>query len=136
MTTQKRARELGMHRDITRRDFINGIAISALGAGAPRAFARTSHSADYYPPSLTGLRGSHAGSFEVAHGLRDSGFDSFPRLDVNTGEAYALMSWADSLSAALRPRTRMQEQRRTRIRQSMKHTEPCTICPGRAIRID
>jgi spermidine dehydrogenase len=25
----------------------------------------------YYPPALTGLRGSHAGSFEVAHALRD-----------------------------------------------------------------
>jgi spermidine dehydrogenase len=27
----------------------------------------------YYPPSLTGLRGSHPGSFEVAHALRDAG---------------------------------------------------------------
>ena len=25
----------------------------------------------YYPPALTGLRGSHEGSFEVAHGFRD-----------------------------------------------------------------
>ncbi|CAN0502308.1 unnamed protein product, partial [Discosporangium mesarthrocarpum] len=27
--------------------------------------------ADYYPPTLQGMRGSHAGSFEVAHGMRD-----------------------------------------------------------------
>jgi len=25
----------------------------------------------YYPPALTGMRGSHPGSFEAAHGLRD-----------------------------------------------------------------
>ena len=27
------------------------------------------HSSSYYPPTLTGMRGSHAGSFEVAHAL-------------------------------------------------------------------
>jgi hypothetical protein len=26
---------------------------------------------NYYPPAKTGLRGSHVGSFEVAHSLRD-----------------------------------------------------------------
>ena len=31
-------------------------------------------SPDYYPPALTGLRGSHPGSFEAAHSLRDGTF--------------------------------------------------------------
>jgi spermidine dehydrogenase len=98
MTTKKRARELGMHRDITRRDFINGIAISLLGASTPRVFARAPLPADYYPPSLTGLRGSHAGSFEVAHGLRGGGLHNFPRLDSDTGEAYDLVVVGGGLS--------------------------------------
>jgi len=64
---------------ITRRDFLNGAAL-ALAAGAtlsPRdllaldelAAAPSRRSPDYYPPVLTGLRGSHDGSFEVAHAL-------------------------------------------------------------------
>src|SRR5215470_8901052 len=68
---------LGMDRKITRRDFINGI--SALAAGAlllPRIAAAQEFAPEqapsYYPPALTGLRGDHAGSFEVAHEMRDS----------------------------------------------------------------
>lgn len=54
---------------ITRRDFLNGLAVSAL---APGAAARSEPSpVSAYPPSLTGLRGSHPGSFEMAHALRD-----------------------------------------------------------------
>ena len=69
-----------MARNITRRDFLNGAAI-ALAAGAtlsPRellaleagaAPPRSPIGKDYYPPTLTGMRGSHDGSFEVAHAL-------------------------------------------------------------------
>ena len=80
-----------MYRNISRRDFINGVAISVLGAGVPQALARQVLPADYYPPSLTGLRGSHAGSFEAAHAVRDGAYASFPRLDADTGEAYDLV---------------------------------------------
>jgi len=62
---------------ITRRDFLNGIAIGAgtsllapadlFGQIAP------SESFVYYPPTLTGLRGNHDGSFEVAHALAWNG---------------------------------------------------------------
>jgi spermidine dehydrogenase len=67
-----------MDRPISRRDFLNGVRIAATGAvvgsrdwlqalGALAAQEGT----DYYPPSLTGLRGSHDGSWETAHQLRD-----------------------------------------------------------------
>ena len=53
---------------ITRRDFVNG---SLLAAGASllsnEAVARRALDPSYYPPSRTGLRGSHPGSNEHAH---------------------------------------------------------------------
>ncbi len=62
-------RELGMDRPIARRDFLQGVAATGIGLALPRQ-----DSAAYYPPALTGLRGSHPGSFEVAHSLRDGSF--------------------------------------------------------------
>ena len=77
-------RKPGMNKSIKRRDFLNGAAI-AIAAGstlpARTLFASVSEAAeqllaepepdglakDYYPPTLTGIRGSHNGSFEVAH---------------------------------------------------------------------
>ena len=60
---------------ITRRDFINGVAVAVAGVGAaPWPCARsnpTATGATGYPPARTGLRGSHPGSFEVAHAVRD-----------------------------------------------------------------
>ena len=62
-----------MKYNITRRDFLNGVAI---GTGttflAPtELFAQVSPNgpSDYYPPILTGMRGNHPGSFEVSHAL-------------------------------------------------------------------
>ena len=70
-----------MNRKITRRDFLNGAALT-LTAGAtlsPRSLLASESGAkpaftgglsqSYYPPTLTGIRGSHNGSFEVAHDL-------------------------------------------------------------------
>jgi hypothetical protein len=67
-------RRLGMDRPIARRDFLNGIAIAAGSAAALMAGASATGAAAPpvpYPARLTGLRGSHPGSFEVAHRLRD-----------------------------------------------------------------
>lgn len=63
--------KLSLTQPITRRDFLNGIAISTLGATLPfplKVLASDFGSSEY-PPILTGLRGSHIGSFEVAHAL-------------------------------------------------------------------
>ena len=88
-----------MKRSITRRQFINGVAVGVSGASllAARAGAPQSPSA-YYPPALSGLRGSHVGSFEVAHQVRDGDFENFPRLDVDTGEEYDLVVVGGGLS--------------------------------------
>jgi spermidine dehydrogenase len=74
--------ELGMSRTISRRDFLNGVSIAvgaSLVAGSPWVDAfgvanspfDVQKGADYYPPAKTGMRGSHDGSWEVAHELRD-----------------------------------------------------------------
>jgi spermidine dehydrogenase len=55
---------------ISRRDFLGGTALIIAGGLTPRAQLRAEvrfEAGRYYPPALTGLRGSHPGSFEVAH---------------------------------------------------------------------
>jgi spermidine dehydrogenase len=94
-----RDRELGMHREVTRRDFLNGVAVALTGAAlAPpwlQAFGGIAQAPapedapDYYPPLRTGLRGSHPGSFEAAHQLRDA--RSWNRAAIDTGESYDLV---------------------------------------------
>ena len=89
--------ELGMSRDISRRDFLNGVALTVGAALLPphllAAFENSDRekSPDYYPPELTGMRGSHPGSFEVAHGLRDGTFWQQAGTPVDTGESYDLI---------------------------------------------
>ena len=69
-------RDLGMDRAITRRDFLNGVSVTIGGALTAPAFAGPDTEPDQaaslppggdYPPARTGMRGSHPGSFEVAH---------------------------------------------------------------------
>jgi spermidine dehydrogenase len=55
--------------DITRRDFLNGVALT-IAAGLTPA-AQIMAQPLRYPPALTGMRGHHAGSFEIGHDLRD-----------------------------------------------------------------
>jgi len=88
-------RELGMHRNITRRDFLNGVAVTAGAAILPwqlfAADADPQNSPSYYPPALTGLRGSHPGSFDAAHSLRDGTFWDSAGTPQDTGETYDLI---------------------------------------------
>jgi spermidine dehydrogenase len=86
-------RELGMQRNITRRDFLNGVAVTAGAAMMPwHLFAAADDdpekSSGYYPPSLTGLRGSHPGAFDAAHALRDGTFWDAVGAPKDTGETY------------------------------------------------
>jgi len=93
-------RQLGMDRTITRRDFLNGVAIGAAGlvarpwlAGLDAAAAAqfVQDAAGYYPPAQTGMRGSHDGSYEVSHALRDGRFWTTAGQPVQTGERYDLV---------------------------------------------
>jgi spermidine dehydrogenase len=83
MSHEKQDRELGMQEKITRRDFLNGVSV-AVGAsllaanplwleafGIPQSPFAPEKDPGYYPPAKTGMRGSHDGSWEVAHALRD-----------------------------------------------------------------
>ena len=82
---------------LARRDFLNGVALTVGGALlSPRdAFGLglddPARGRASYPPSLTGLRGSHAGSFEVAHALRDGSFWATAGAPSDTGESYDLV---------------------------------------------
>jgi spermidine dehydrogenase len=89
-------RALGMGCNITRRDFLNGIALSVGAAVVPPNIlaaldAEPELASDYYPPALTGLRGSHPGSFEAAHAMRDGNFWSQAGQAVDTEESYDLV---------------------------------------------
>ena len=53
---------------ITRRDFLGGTAL-AIAAGLTPSHQLRAETQRYYPPALTGLRGSHPGSFETVHRL-------------------------------------------------------------------
>jgi spermidine dehydrogenase len=87
-----------MHRGITRRDFLNGVALTVGAAMLPPSAyggldtsTDPEKSPDYYPPALTGLRGSHPGSFETAHSLRDGTFWQQAGTPVDSGEVYDLV---------------------------------------------
>jgi spermidine dehydrogenase len=92
--------DLGMGRAITRRDFLNGVAIGAAGlvatpwlAGldAQTAARFAQDAAGYYPPALTGMRGTHDGSYEISHALRDPRFWTTAGHAMETGESYDLV---------------------------------------------
>lgn len=58
---------------VTRRDFLNGIAV-AVGAGlAPAALAAAARGAPVapYPPGDGGMKGSNPGAYDIAHAIRD-----------------------------------------------------------------
>ena len=82
---------------ISRRDFINGTSVGVGVAAAMPLFGAKTHTPEYYPPALTGLRGSHPGANTHAHNLAwQSSFDlSSVR---STNEAYDLVIVGAGLS--------------------------------------
>lgn len=81
---------------ITRRDFLNGVSLTIAAGLAPLDLVKAeqllpgSLPQNYYPPALTGLRGSHPGSFEAAHAVaREGKTHDFGRLPVD--EEYDLV---------------------------------------------
>jgi len=103
MSADSRDRELGMNRKITRRDFLDGVALavagSVLASNAPLLHGLGSTDAafspekdpNYYPPALMGMRGNHEGTYTSAHSLRDGEFWGSVGQPESTGEKYDLV---------------------------------------------
>jgi spermidine dehydrogenase len=91
-------KELGLDRAIARRDFLQGAAITTLASGLAPELAAAAEaeklaqaSPGYYPPTRLGMRGSHPGSFEAAHELRDGDFWNGATTLSDTGEDFDLV---------------------------------------------
>jgi spermidine dehydrogenase len=103
--------ELGMNRPIRRRDFLNGMSV-AIGASLvePGSFwAQVLDDSNnyapekdpgYYPPAKTGMRGSHDGSWEVAHAMRDGKTWDNPAQDPDSYDLIVVGGGISGLSAA------------------------------------
>jgi len=102
--------KLGMGCGITRRDFVNGAAVtvgsslvgSAVGSAVvspssllasvdEAASAAPEKDPSYYPPERQGMRGNHEGTYTYAHKLRDGDFWEGEGKPQTTGEKYDLV---------------------------------------------
>jgi spermidine dehydrogenase len=73
---------------ITRRDFLNGVAITVAAGLTPAGQGFAAEPA--YPPAQLGLRGAHEGAFEIAHKLAREG-EKFPIDKLAIEERYDLV---------------------------------------------
>jgi spermidine dehydrogenase len=112
VSLDKKERELGMDRPIPRRDFLNGVSV-AIGATLVepgsfwgRVFAGSDEpyapekEPGYYPPAKTGMRGSHDGSWETAHAMRDGKTWDNPTPDSESYDLIVVGGGISGLSAA------------------------------------
>ena len=87
-----------MGADITRRDFLSGVGVAIGASLLPSSSTAEKIGAQdlpgYYPPQLTGMRGSHRGSFEAAH----LALDGATREGEDTGEQFDLVVVGAGLS--------------------------------------
>jgi spermidine dehydrogenase len=103
MSSDSRDRELGMNRKITRRDFLDGVALAVGGSilassvpwlhglGSTDPVFAPEKDPKYYPPALMGMRGNHEGTYTSAHSLRDGEFWESAGQPESTGEKYDLV---------------------------------------------
>ena len=88
-----------MDRSISRRDMLSGmgfLAGSSLLPGTALADAMlaaetTGHGGVSYPPALTGLRGNHPGSFDIAHKLAREGHSDWGKALETDADLYDLI---------------------------------------------
>jgi spermidine dehydrogenase len=117
LSEQTKERELGMSRRIKRRDFLNGMS-AAIGAsftlpeimwggffdfedvGGKQHAVASEKTPGYYPPKKTGMRGSHDGSWEVAHAMRDGKTWTNPEKDADTYDLIIVGAGISGLAAA------------------------------------
>lgn len=101
MTDRSSRAGRGPKDGITRRDFVQGIALAGAATGLPAGAAAQLlglGEEETYPPALTGLRGAHPGSFEVAHDLARRG-RRYPGAEpADDGRVYDLVVVGGGLS--------------------------------------
>ncbi|MGD0130789.1 MAG: NAD(P)/FAD-dependent oxidoreductase, partial [Bryobacteraceae bacterium] len=90
---------------IARRDFLQGAAITSLASGLAPELAAAAEAEKlaqdqqgYYPPTRLGMRGSHPGSFEAAHELRDGDFWNGATTLNDAGEDFDLVAVGGGIS--------------------------------------
>jgi spermidine dehydrogenase len=109
--TENKNRHLGMSRRIPRRDFLNGVRVAIGGSLLPNGFWSGLLASDakpfapekdpgYYPPRKTGMRGSHDGSWEVAHEMRDGKQWDASRKDTEAFDLIIVGGGISGLSSA------------------------------------
>ncbi|QBR72286.1 FAD-dependent oxidoreductase [Beijerinckiaceae bacterium] len=103
-------RRLGMHRSITRRDFLDGLAVAAGAAAIDGGLGKAFAQASVYPPALMGLRGQTDADFNAMHAIRSGDFWVNAGTPESTGEHYDLIvigAGISGLAAAFLFRQRM-----------------------------
>ena len=112
VSSAKRDRKIGMGSNITRRDFLNGFGVAIGGSlvlpdtkwferfGLPQSPVSPEKSSAYYPPALTGMRGTTDAVMEVGHALRDGNTWSTPTPDSETYDLIVVGGGISGLSAA------------------------------------
>src|ERR1700734_2159401 len=100
-----------MGSNITRRDFLNGLGVAVGGTlivpdskwferfGLSQSPLSSEKSSAYYPPTLTGMRGTTDAVMEVGHALRDGNTWSTPTPDSETYDLIVVGGGISGLSA-------------------------------------
>ncbi len=112
VSREKDEQKLGMGRAIPRRDFLNGFAVTVGGSllspgtqwferfGLPHSPFFPESTSTYYPPALTGMRGTTDAVMEVGHALRDGNTWNNPTPDSDSYDLIVVGGGISGLSAA------------------------------------
>jgi len=101
MNWNKQDQQLGMDRPITRRDFLDGVAITASSLAAAKLlmpFNALAEESRIYPPLKAGLTGQTNASFNIMHAIRDGSFWNNAPQTIKTDEHYDLVVVGAGLS--------------------------------------
>jgi spermidine dehydrogenase len=112
VSREKDEKKLGMGCAIPRRDFLNGFAVAVGGSllspgtqwfehfGLPYSPLSPQSNSNYYPPALTGMRGTTDAVMEVGHALRDGNTWSNPTADSDSYDLIVVGGGISGLASA------------------------------------